>query len=459
LTYTLVRKVQVMSEHLRLLLAARKSRKSSDGDTEMMYERQDHRAVQWAEREGHTVIHSTADTVSSQTPPWSRRELKPWMTDPAKLTMYDAILVSNTDRLSRGKQEDFVYIEHWASVHGKRIIVARGPQYPARTDSERGDWDGQKRAARNEWEAIADRHADTREIILENGAAIGRPPFGYRVTGTKLHKRFVIDAVTAPLALEAFTRIANGRTATSVAEWLSAETGSLWRVKRVCDMIRRRSYLGRRDTHDYEALVTEELWNGANEVLAGRSVTHGGRATVHAYSSEIYCGCGAALYHHQSTRNGQNVGAAKYRCSRGRRGVAGEAKCEYPALLFSWVNAKVDAAMRELTYLDSVPVVTGGDAAKLAELDDIRTRQAKAVASGDMGALTELVAAFNEVSSRETEPIRKGIRLTGKMVCDLWRDGNLADRRELLSGMFHVWVTVEGAHIDYEGEDEALEAA
>ena len=452
------------ADSYRLLLAARKSRKDNGDATD--YERQDHKAREDAERLGHAVVHSTADTVSSQTAPWKRRELKAWMTDPRKMAMYDGILVSDVDRLARATPKDWHYIEHWLYENDKFVWVAShgGFRFPAREGAmgivDQRLWETFKESARREWEATRDKQAEGRAICRANGSAIGRPPFGYKVTGDKYGKRFVTDPVAGPLALEMFRRIADGRTATSVAEWLSAELGRTVRVKWVLDTIKRRSYLGERDGHTFPLLCEDmaELWNGANEVLAGRMVKHGGRQVVHAYSSKIYCACGATYTHHQSTRNGQNVGAAKYRCSRGRRGVAGEVRCTFPPLLFDWANDEVDAAMRKLTYPDAVMVTTGGSTAKQAELDDIRAKQAAAVASGDMGALTELVAAFNEVSSRETEPVKTSLKLTGKLVCDLWRDGNLAERRELLSGMFHVWVSVEGAHIDYEG-DEAEQAA
>jgi hypothetical protein len=52
--------------------------------------------------------------------------------------------------------------------------------------------------------------ADTREVIRANQAAtggrqgvIGKPPFGYHITGAKLNKRLEIDPVTGPLALQA----------------------------------------------------------------------------------------------------------------------------------------------------------------------------------------------------------------------------------------------------------------
>src|ERR1700743_1929032 len=123
---------------MRLLLAARKSRKSDDAAT--AYERQDDRARTWAEETGHKVIHTTADTVSSQSAPWKRRELKPWMTVAAKLAAYDGILISDTDRLSRGTDEDFHYIEDWCYKNRKSIVVANGPQFPPR-DGPMGESD------------------------------------------------------------------------------------------------------------------------------------------------------------------------------------------------------------------------------------------------------------------------------------------------------------------------------
>ena len=297
-----------------------------------MYERQDQRAEQWAEREGHAVINRVADTKSGTTAPWHRKNLKPWMTDPEMMAMYDGILVSDTDRLSRGTQEDFVYIEHWASSNGKKIVVARGPQYPARNDAERGDWDGQKRRARTYWEDTRDKYADTREIIKANGGAIGRPPYGYLIEGTKLHKTFVIDPATGPLVVEAFQRIANGRTITSVALWLTEVTGFTWQLKRVTDTIKSRSCLGSKDGHQYEALVSEGLWESANSAMAARGVSTGGRRVVHGYSSVIHCECGELFYRHQTTKKGgKPAGTEKYRCGRGRRNHLGEERCDYPA--------------------------------------------------------------------------------------------------------------------------------
>ena len=423
-----------MGNGLRLLLAARKSRKGSEGTD---YERQDYKAKLWAEDQGHTIVGTPSDTVSSQTAPWRRKNLKPWMTDPVMMDLYDGILISDTDRLSRGDDADFHYIEHWALENGKRIIVANGPQFPAREgaygEADRYQWVAEKRKARTYWEAVRDKHADTREIIKANGAAIGLNPYGYKIEGPKLHKTFVIDPVEGPIAREAFQRIADGHTATSVAIWLSEVTGKTWRVKRVTDMIARRTYLGERDGHVFEALVTQELWDNANAAMAARSFKRkdtGGRRAVHGYSGLIFCECGAQFYRHQSDR-----GSEKYRCGRGRRGDVTEAKCEYGAPLFSEVNELVDSFMSKMVTPEFVMVTTGGDHGRQMELARIQAEMQSAMSRKDMAAVSRLAAEFSDVDSRESEPVRMDMRETGKTFGQVWTEGNLADRRALLERM------------------------
>ena len=430
-----------MANGLRLLLAARKSRKADDADG---MERQDHRARTWAEREGHVIIHATTDVKTGTSAPWVRRQLKPWMTGSAQLGLYDAILISDTDRLSRGTDEDFHWIENWAYRNHKRILVADGPEFPPREgamgESDRYQWIAQKRAARTYWEAVRDKHADTREMIHENGAAIGPPAFGYRIAGAKLRKTFVIDPVTGPLVGEAFRRISEGHTATSVAIWLTEVTRDLgkpngkpygpWRVKRVTDMISRRTYLGERDGHVFEPLVPEELFNAANAAMATRSFKHadkGGRRTRHGYSGYIYCACGARYYRHQSVR-----GTEKYRCGRGRSGTLAEQRCGYGAPDFTPVNTAIDALMTRLTMAERVLVTTGGDHARQMELQRIQDEMSAAMSKKDMTAVTRLAAEFSEVEATPSEPIRTSLRETGRTYAEVWAEGTLGDRRALL---------------------------
>jgi DNA invertase Pin-like site-specific DNA recombinase len=447
-----------LANGLRLLLVARLSRKKT-GTARVegvSIEIQDATARTWAEREGHAVIGVAADIKSGTTAPWNRRNLKPWMTDPALMAMYDGILIYHTDRLSRGTQEDFTYIEHWAVAHGKRIIVADGPQFPKRDDSDYWRWTSEKDVARKEWERIRARQMGTQTQLKSMGHAVGKPPFGYMVTGAVYAKRFEIDPVTGPVAREAFQRIADGHTASNVAIWLSEQTGQSWRVKRVTEMIKRRTYLGERDGHAFTALVSEELWNDANAAMASRSFKQrdaGGRRTAHGYSGEIFCECGAKLYRHQSER-----GKEKYRCARGRRGDVTEARCGHGAPLLGPVDAAIDTLMRRAMVPERVMMTTGGDHGRQMELQRLQDAMSAAMAKRDMAEVTRLAAEFADVDARPAEAVRTILRETGRSYADVWGSGELSDRRAMLArGDFRIRVQEHGAdgwyvHLDWTGD-------
>jgi hypothetical protein len=322
------------------------------------------------------------------------------------------------------------------------LTVPSSPRVTARWASPTGiSGSHRSGAARTYWESVRDKHADTRQIIHKNGAAIGPPAFGYRIDGAKLHKTFVIDPVTGPLAKEAYLRrISAGHTATSVAIWLTEMTRDLrkpsgkpygpWWVKRVTDMIARRTYLGERDGHVFEALVSEELFNAANAAMATRSFKHadkGGRRTEHAYSGYIYCACGTRLYRHKSDH-----GTEKYRCGRGRSGTLAEQRCVYGAPIFGPVNEAIDALMTRLTLSERVLVTTGGDHARQMELQRIENEMTAAMSRKDMTAVTELAAEFSEVEATPSEPIRTELRETGRTYGEVWAEGTLGDLRALL---------------------------
>lgn len=440
---------------LRLITAARKSRSGDAGEDER-YARQDTRAGERAERDGHAVVATVHDTVSSQTAPWDRPELKSWMTDPARLAMYDGILVSDTDRLSRTDDRGWHDIESWCYDHGKVLLTADGVQFPARDDSDRYQWIGLKRRARTYWEDVRDKHADSRKIVLANGSASGRPPFGYRVAGVKMNKRFEIDPVTGPVALAVFNKIIDGESASSVAEWLGVQLGQDVRAQRVILMIKNNSYLGERDGHAFPMLATDmpELIATARAALETRSFDRGGNRVTHAYSSRIFCQCGANINHHQSTRNGQPSGQAKYRCSRGRRGIAGEARCEFPPYLFDDTNAAVESAVGALAWPDGITVTSGGSAEKQARLDALAKQIEQAVKAREYARAGQLQAEYATAEAAPEEIVTRLV-LTGKSVGQRWTDSDLDTRRAMLvSGDFRVVVTANGVKAEYEADED-----
>jgi DNA invertase Pin-like site-specific DNA recombinase len=133
----------------------------------------------FCEREVMTVVDVVADTKSGTVAPWDRRNLKPWVTEPEKMAMYDAVVAYKTDRWSRGTQEDFTRIEFWATQNGKRLIIVDGPQYPARADrfdADYGQWQAEKMAARREWELGRERVVRAADALRRENKFVERIP-------------------------------------------------------------------------------------------------------------------------------------------------------------------------------------------------------------------------------------------------------------------------------------------
>jgi DNA invertase Pin-like site-specific DNA recombinase len=411
---------------LRLLLAGRKSRKGSGG--EEIYARQDYIAVERAERDGHTIVEKVHDTISSVSAPWERPNLKLWMTDAQRMGLYDAIYVSETDRLARMDDRGWHMVEDWCYANDKKILTAEGVQFPPRDDSDRYQWLGLKRRARTYLEDVAAKHASTRQLIRANGGAIGQAPLGYVITGPKMHKTFEIDPVNGPIVVEVFTRISKGATISGVAVWLSGVLGKTVRPKFVTDMIQRSAYLGSRDHFTYEPLISKELFESANAALAARRITRKpGKGGTYSYSGIVYCECGAPLYRHQSDR-----GFAKYRCAVGRRGDATEARCGFGAPNYEDTNAAVDRLMSRLKMAERVMTTTGGDHARQMAIKAVQDALGAATAKGDVSEIVKLAGDLQKLQEQEAEPIEVTVTATGRSYGEAWATSTLQERRSLL---------------------------
>ena len=171
---------------VRALIAARLSKLQRGGQQGIGIDTQDEKSRAFCEREGMIVVGVVADTKSGTVAPWDRKNLKPWVTEPEKMALYDAVVAYKTDRWSRGTQEDFTRIEFWATQHGKRLIIVDGPQYPARADkfdSDYWQWQAEKMAARREWELGRERVARATDALRRENKFAGRIPWGYVTEG------------------------------------------------------------------------------------------------------------------------------------------------------------------------------------------------------------------------------------------------------------------------------------
>jgi DNA invertase Pin-like site-specific DNA recombinase len=265
---------------LRLLLAARKSNKVRDRDghehLSVSIEIQDRQGAEWAERNGHAIVDVAADIKSGTVAPWDRPNLRQWVTDPARMALYDGILATRNDRLSRGCWADEARIRLWAEEHGKALVIADGPQWPPRHAGDKWQWEAMADQARREWEDIQRRNTETQRELRSRGALIGRTPWGYRIKGAKYAKTLVPSKDGKRLVPEIFRRVIDGHSLAAIAAWLTAETGRTWWPRTVGSMIRNPVYRGcqadaaGKTILRCEPLVDARTWRLAGEALTAR---------------------------------------------------------------------------------------------------------------------------------------------------------------------------------------------
>jgi DNA invertase Pin-like site-specific DNA recombinase len=281
-----------------------------------------------------------------------RKELGQWLTDPAKLVQYDAIVFYAVDRISRGSDEDFSRIESWASQNGKRLVAVAamdgGIQFPSRGDADYWQWTAMKRQAGQEWEVIRERIWRARKAITDQGGLMGRAIWGYEIQGDRYGKRLVPTDTCRAYWPQVLTRIAQGDSLRKVAQWLDSEgvatdTGKRWNEGTLGSLVKSPTYRGERKQQypvvdcdqphahtrrcpkrqvekviECEPVVTRDLWYSAREALQHRTTRQdtGGRpSAAPALLKSMTCG------HPECNASGTELGPSPmYRIATGKDG-------------------------------------------------------------------------------------------------------------------------------------------
>src|SRR5215813_890958 len=308
-------------QHMRLLLAARLSQKKTQtGDIGI--ETQDERGREWAEREGHSIVHVAADYKSGRVAPWDRPNLKPWVTRPDLMQKYDGILAYKNDRLSRGSWDDETRIRQWASDNRKVLVIVDGPQWPPRDDGDFWAWTAQAKQAEKEWEEIRERSMRARRALLEKGAHVGMvPSWAYTITGERYNHKAVPTEAGKKYIPKIFQRIADGDSLAKVATWARSEGLGSGKISAstIRKMINNRTYMGDRQFRfegktfvtEVDPVVDAKLWQQANDRLKNAPV---GRRTPVSGNTALLTGC---LFCPRCPRDGKH--APMYRIPAGRR--------------------------------------------------------------------------------------------------------------------------------------------
>jgi site-specific DNA recombinase len=228
---------------MRLLGAARLSHRTDESTS---IARQKERINSYANSRDPkpTVVHITEDDdVSGATDPFERENLGPWLTDPEKIALWDGLIVTKLDRLTRSLS-DFDTLCKWCE-RNKKIIISVDESLDLSTYMGRMFANILAMFAEFERERIGDRRrqraADDKARGWWGG---GRPPYGYRPVKIGDHWELEVDPETKSIVEWIAGEIIAGKSATSVAQILT-ERGtptpggaSKWYQNTIRDMLR-----------------------------------------------------------------------------------------------------------------------------------------------------------------------------------------------------------------------------
>lgn len=309
---------------MRLLVAARLSQK---GEHNNRIENDDKASIQWAQYNGHEIIKVVADFKSGTVQPWNRKNLKAWVTEPAKIVQYDGILASSFDRLSRGDKASTNEIENWARENGKVLLTIDGLMFPSE-GNEGIRWDITARIAHQEWLNTSKRYKDIQAGLKAKGSLVGRPCYGFRIIEDDGIKTIAPNTETSPWVLKAIDRFLDSDDSLrKICNWLDSEDvktqhGGKWSPSTLLQLLRNEALIGRRRDDrtgrtllKFEGIITVEKWNKLQAKLDSRGKGKGiAPKQTASLTSVALCGCtGNDTHQHE----GGLCGGPMYRIKAG----------------------------------------------------------------------------------------------------------------------------------------------
>jgi site-specific DNA recombinase len=446
---------------MRALLLARKSNKvqlsaGKHGDG-LSLETQDEVARAFAEAQGWTIMGAAGDTVSGRkVKPTERRNLGPWLTDPAFVAQWDVLVAAAGDRISRERIEYWSELEAWAVAHGKTLVVVErgGVFFPPRHEGDSYNWTGIKSGAGHEWDVIRGRIIRSTCAIMRAGYWVGKAPFGYRIEGDKYRKALVATP-EAKRVKEIFDRAIEGQSLRAIAAWLGSQGvrtvagNAEWNDNVVRGILQNETYTGTNvrtcpecgGSHDLTvpALIDMATQRRAQDALKSRQRgdNGGGRPSASpAMLAPVCDSCGITMHR---VRNNGRAGKSSaetvyeaYYCKRRttdgiRKGCGLWVPC---SVVDDWADAVLSADDEPETTVS----ITYPAAALESEIERVRRDERAAFEADDLDKMIELRAQRQalEAELQDTETERVEVVETGRTVGKVWTELDPSDRRAWL---------------------------
>jgi DNA invertase Pin-like site-specific DNA recombinase len=431
---------------MRVLLAARLSRaKSNEGDDRT--DRDEDALKRWAMAHDHEVIAVTKDVgVSGAVAPTDRPKLGPWLTDEALRSRWDAIVVTDVDRIGRDARAA-INFRAWCEGHAKKLIVTkRTMEWPSEDPFAGLQWGILELLAEMERTSAKDKVRGARETTAERGGFIGKPPWAYELTGDRYERKLQPVGRLVDVQREMVARALAGDSYSAIGYWLDEQKiepaqGGRWSAASVSNALHQPALKGQivgaggKVVHRFASILTATEWKRLQIVLGARpkrrgAVTNGSPLLL----GSIECGlCGGRM---QRWNCGTKAKPRYvYRCNRadGKKDLQGcrnqvrlDDADEWVGLWFTgfgpWAN----------TELVTQTIVPGDDHS--AEVADIKT-QIALLDPEDADYDDNLSALRSELSRVKALPIEEPSieeTPTGQTVGELWSSLTTNRRRDYL---------------------------
>ena len=469
-------------ETIRVLIACRLSDTKGNKEGGDRIDRDEQAARQWAAEQGdRAVIDVTRDPdVSGNTSHFERDGLGPWLTDPDKAAQYDEIAFSSVDRIGRNLRK-FHKLCDWCDEQRpqKRLYaIQEGLCYPERDAREVRQWAEEMTDAEYERNRTKARTAKALADLHANGYLVGKAPYGFKVTGRRLHKTLEPVPELAPVLVGMVKRAIAGDTLVSIANWLDAEgvptthadgktqrqaqastNHKSWAPKTVWQILKNPALKGERYrtvngrsvlAFKHEGVISAGTFLQLERSLASKP-RHGGRPkgagrVTPFLTGVIRCGvCGQKMYKTVSRPTKASPELAYYRCSwsdrlpkgdpgRHRNMVPQSEAEELATAFFTNGGRYADQELKETT------VIPGNNhAAEIAEVD----AQIKALDPADPDYLDLVVKLHKERQNLAALPVvpdRIEETPTGQTIGSLWPSLSEEQKRALLRELAKFYV-------------------
>ena len=316
------------------------ARYSSDSQTENSIEGQIRECTEYAQHNGITIIGTYIDrAMSAKTD--NRPEFQRMIKDSAK-RLFDVIIVWKLDRFARNRYD---------SAHYKAALRKNGVKVLSAKENISEGPEGI--ILESMLEGFAEYYSAELAIKVQRGhtenALKGRHnggtlPLGYMVDKDQ---KLVIDPMTSPLVLEAFTRYAEGETIKAIVDSFNERgfrttTNHHFRINSFDRMFCNRKYVGEYTYKDVvvpggmPAIVSEELFNRVQERKQKNKRAPSRTKAVAEYllTTKLICGDCEKLMVGESGRSRTGTTHYYYKCiaSKRRRG------CKKKSIKKAWIE-------------------------------------------------------------------------------------------------------------------------